>query len=104
MAVSVVSAWRLKMLGEHASLKNVVEQILKRELPESAFIAAVEQTDWEHASADDFRTGIDSAFTLGLPFLARRLSEQGVQKYPDDPTLQKLAYLLAPPVVKKLNQ
>ncbi len=68
---------------------------------EKAFIAAANAIDWEKASPDDHILAIRQALSAGAFLMARRIAEQGLQRYPDNIGLKKFVRLLAPPKIVK---
>lgn len=70
---------------------------------EALFVTAKQQVNWPQQSASDFRQAIRWALAAGAHLAARNLAQQGADLHPDDPELQKFAYLLAPPKVIARN-
>jgi hypothetical protein len=68
---------------------------------EKAFIAAANAIGWDKASPDDHILAIRQAVSAGAFLIARRIAEQGLQRYPDNIDLKKFVQLLAPPKVVK---
>lgn len=66
---------------------------------EYAFGIALQAMDWAKRPPADFLRAVDLALMAGAYLAARRLATQGASQYPNQPELQQLAQLLAPPQV-----
>ncbi len=65
-----------------------------------AFLTAYEQITWANQPAEKFVQAVHLALAAGAHLLARDLSQEGAERYPDHPELAKMAHILAPPVVR----
>jgi len=70
---------------------------------ERAFLMAQKAMDWERRPPEDFFQAIQLALSVGAYLVARRLSFQGAERYPQHSELQKYARVLAPPKVTRSN-
>ena len=75
-----------------AQLQNSVAQQNR-----TAFQMLVQGIDWTKRTPQELLQTIRWALALDAPLLARRLSEQGVKRYPENDELQEVARLLSPP-------
>ncbi len=66
---------------------------------ELAFVAAFRQVNWDGRPVEDFIKAIQIAFRAGAYMAARRISEEGAKRHPDDAVMQEYARVLAPPKV-----
>ncbi len=66
---------------------------------EIAFSLAVDAMNWETRPAEDYERAIRLALLVGAHLKARKLTNQGVEKYPDHLELQKFSRVLASPKV-----
>ncbi len=62
-----------------------------------------EERDHQPRSPEDFINRVEEAFRTGAFALARDLSVEGAERYPDHSDLQQYARVLAPPRVVKCN-
>lgn len=60
------------------------------------FDAICRQIDWSSRSPGDFIRAIKLALLAGAFMTARRLSEKGVERFPDEPLIRRHAELQAP--------
>jgi hypothetical protein len=70
---------------------------------EAMFVRVAKNMDWMRCSASDFVEAVRLALKAGAHMIARDLAEKGIQRYPYNPTLQKMSRLLGPPRVVKNN-
>ncbi|MFQ5615841.1 MAG: TrmH family RNA methyltransferase [Anaerolineales bacterium] len=63
------------------------------------FVNLVEQIDWRTRSTGDFTRVVRLALLAGAHLKARELAALGARRYPNDPELQKMDYILAPPTL-----
>jgi len=78
--------------------------IAAQEGDESAFIKVASEIDWLQRSPADYARAVRLALAAGAHLFARKLADQGVERYPDHPILQKMAHILAPPRVVKTKK
>jgi hypothetical protein len=64
-----------------------------------AFLEALKEVEWQDWSPKDFAHAVRLGLEAGEHLAARRISEEGVSRYPDDSELQKYAHVLSPPKV-----
>ena len=62
-----------------------------------------EESNHHPRSPEDFINGVEEAFRAGAFALARDLSVEGAERYPDHSELQQYARVLAPPKVVESN-
>lgn len=70
----------------------------------SPFVAAYEQMDWGERPAADFVYGVRLALKVGAHIIARKLALEGVERFPEDAELKKMARILGPPKVAVSNR
>jgi hypothetical protein len=58
---------------------------------------AVDTIEWESQSPTQIKQAIDLALGLGCHAVAVELAATGRNRYPNDPTLERIARVLAPP-------
>lgn len=63
----------------------------------AAFQTLVHGIDWTKCTPQELIQAIRWALALEAPLLARRLSEQGVKRHPENDELRETARLLSPP-------
>lgn len=68
---------------------------------EESFRDAATRIDWNDAPAEDIRRAVRLALQAGAHLTARRLAQIGGRLHPQDPELQKMTRVLAPPVVSQ---
>lgn len=78
--------------------------IAAQEGDESAFVEAVNEIDWLQRSPADYARAVRLALAAGAHRLARKLADQGGERYPEHPALQKMARILAPPRVVEIEK
>lgn len=61
------------------------------------FIEAVENVDWRTKIPQEVKQTIDLALELGCHSIAGELAAKGHKMFPHDPTLERIARVLAPP-------
>lgn len=76
------------------SLEAIYLQVRENNLPERAFVEAVQTIDWTSKDADELTAAIEMALQLQLILLARRLSEIGVERFPKSERIGKLARIV----------
>lgn len=64
---------------------------------QKAFADAVESIDWRSQSPTTFREAINLALEIGCHAIAAQLASRGHALFSDDPTLVRIARVLAPP-------
>lgn len=77
---------------EMAQLDAGAEHGDRREL-----VLALREMDWSGRPAEDHARGIRLALAAGAHLIAREMAVEGRERYPDHPTLQRMARILAPP-------
>lgn len=60
------------------------------------FAQLVTNMDWQIRSADDYLTAIELALRVGAHLTARKLTQDGASRFPDDDEIVKHAKILAP--------
>jgi hypothetical protein len=70
---------------------------------EKLFVETTRFMDWSRCPATDFIEAVRLALRAGAHLAARNLAAKGAQRYPHDPSLQKMNRLLSPPRVLKTN-
>ena len=70
---------------------------------EGAFLNILNELDWQNRPVEDFLQIISLALKSGAYLAARRISEKGIQCFPNNLEMQKYARILAPPQVKATN-
>lgn len=61
-----------------------------------AFIRRVNAIDWQTRPVEDYLRSIDLALKVEAHLTARRLSQEGGERFPDHPEMAKYARILAP--------
>ena len=64
-----------------------------------AFTAAMHRIDWSRASGDDYVAAVRLLIEAEAIELARRLADEGAERFPRHEQLRRAAYVLAPPRV-----
>ena len=77
----------------------VVLEIAAELYDEAAFVRAASEIDWLQHPAADFARAVRLALAVGAHLLARRLATEGARLYPGHAELEKMACVLAPPVI-----
>jgi len=70
---------------------------------EETFLQAAAEIDWRSMPASDFERAVRLALAAGSHRMARMLAARGARLYPDDPQMQKISRLLAPPRILRAN-
>jgi hypothetical protein len=68
-----------------------------------SFVAATQVVNWGKRSADELEKTIADALSLGVFVVAQQLAAQGAQHHRDDPSVQRLARMLAPTKVVRAD-
>ena len=63
------------------------------------FVEAVTELDWTARTASQIKEAIDLALEIGCHSIAADLADMGHALYPDDPALEQISKVLAPPKV-----
>ncbi|MBS1253921.1 MAG: hypothetical protein MAG451_02975 [Anaerolineales bacterium] len=61
------------------------------------FVDAVESIDWASQSPALAKQAVDLALEVGCHLVAAQLAAKGHELFPDDPALERIAHVLAPP-------
>lgn len=83
---------------ESGSVMAVLAELSERH-EAAAFVSTLQTVDWASRPADEVAQAVKLALMTGAFMAARRLSQEGADRYPEHAELQKLARLLAPPRV-----
>lgn len=64
---------------------------------QKAFVDAVRHTDWDIQPPGAIKKAIDLALATGCHAIAAQLASEGHERFPEHPTLARIARALAPP-------
>src|SRR5690349_3649957 len=89
-AARIAKLWRAERL-RHRPLSPLTRlEQAARAGSESAFVKALQTTNWKDRSPDEFTKGIRLALQAGAHLAAREISEKALNLYPSNAEIQRL--------------
>lgn len=83
---------------------NIPFTLLEKAEDEETFLRYFKNIDWQYLPSNYYDHLIQLALASGAHQMARLLSARGAELYPDNSRLQKIAYILSPPTVIRMEK